>query len=476
MEWIIGIACLLVGGGAGATIGWLLFERRARREHSAIQTELALARQRAGGVDGQLKAANDELGTLRKEVADGKIEAARLTERVEAAGNNLEEQRELLHNAEQKLRDVFAGLSREALNDNNENFLKLAKAKFDNLATEAKGELENRKTQIDVTLSPIKSLLEQFGTHVSELEKARQTDYNNISQQLTAVSTTQLHLSKETSQLVTALRRSDVRGRWGELTLRRLLELAGLADRCTFFEQVSVEGPEGTQRPDCVVRLPRNREIVIDSKAVLTAFLDSAAASDEQTRANCLQRHAGHMRERVKELAEKEYWKQFGEAAEFVVMFLPGEPFLYAAVQVDPTLIEDALAQRVIVASPTSLLGILRVVEATWRQEQIAENFRAVQQIGTELYERIGKLADHFRKLGSAIETTTRCYNDAVGSMERMVISQARKMAQLGVRASDPLPELEEIERLPRPLGAVWNSHPASTEEGGAQPAGLPPA
>src|SRR5689334_6823333 len=414
MAWLLGILGLILGGGAGAAIGFLLADRRS----AIAQATLAA----------QLRAADEKCA----------------------------EQRKLLAEAQEKFRDTFASLSADALAKNNEAFLQLAKEKFTTLSAEATGSLEQRKAQIEGLLKPLQEVLGHYQARLGDIEKSRVESYSMLREQLGTLVETQRTLNVQTSHLVTALRRPQTRGQWGEITLRRLVELAGMSSRCDFCEQGSVDTDEGKQqRPDMVVNLPGERTIVIDCKAALDAFLDAAAATDEDNRRVCLQRHSQQVRSRARELSAKAYWNQFKQSPEYVVMFLPGEAFLYAAVENDGSLIEDCLKNRVIVATPTTLIALLKAIEFGWRQEEVAENAEEIRRHGKDLYDRIATLSSHFAKLGASLDAAISSFNAAVGSYESRVVVTARKISELGARSDKELPEIEPVDKQARELSSA---------------------
>lgn len=444
MEWIIGIIALAIG----SLIGFLFADRKG-----------AVARQRAQDLSNQLDAAVSESTRHRDQLMKAGNEQSSLQARLEASEKNLVDQRTMLEDAQAKLKDAFAELSRAALENNAKSFLQLAEQNFKTLGKDAEGQLETRKKEIETLLSPVRQTLNQYREELGKLELNRDVAYKEMLVQLTAVSTTQKDLGLQTRQLVDALRRPQTRGRWGELTLRRLFEMAGMANHCSFLEQVSVETADGRMRPDCIVKLPGDREVIIDSKVVIDAFLDSAAAPDEACKTECLTRHARQVRNRMEELAKKTYWQQFAQSADYVVMFLPGEAFLYAAVEIDPGLIEDGLANHIIIASPSTLLGLLRVIEMGWKQKAVEENANTIRDLATELYDRVRVMAEHFEGTGEALAKAVESYNKTLVSLERNVVTQARRMAELGVAAKKEMPELPEIAIVPRELSAhTWKS------------------
>jgi len=375
-----------------------------------------------------------------------------MSARLAAAQENVAEQRQLLDRAHEQLAHSFATVSAEALAKNNEAFLQLAKQRFNTLSAEATGTLEERKAQIEGLLKPMQQLLGTYQSRLAEIEKSRVESYSMLREQLGSLAEIQRTLNTQTSELVTALRRPNARGQWGEITLRRLVELAGMANRCDFCEQTSVENEDGRQRPDMLVNLPGDRQIVIDCKAALDAFLDASAASDEDNRKLHLQRHCQQVRARARELSAKSYWSQFARSPEFVVMFLPGEAFLYAAVEHDPTLIEDCLKNRVIVATPTTLIALLKAIEFGWRQEEVTQNAEEIRKHGKDLYDRIVTLMGHFNRLGSTLDSAVTAYNATVGSMESRFLVTARRIAELGARSDKELPDAEHVDTRPREL------------------------
>ena len=376
-----------------------------------------------------------------------------MSARLAAAQENVAEQRQLLDRAHEQLRQSFASVSAEALAKNNEAFLSLARERFNTLSAEASGTLEERKAQIEGLLKPMQQLLGTYQSRLADIEKSRVESYSMLREQLGSLAEIQRTLNTQTGELVTALRRPNARGQWGEITLRRLVELAGMANRCDFCEQTSVENEDaGRQRPDMLVNLPGDRQIVIDCKAALDAFLDASSAADEDNRKLHLQRHCQQVRARARELSAKSYWSQFARSPEFVVMFLPGEAFLYAAVEHDPTLIEDCLKNRVIVATPTTLIALLKAIEFGWRQEEVTQNAEEIRKHGKDLYDRIVTLMGHFNRLGSTLDSAVTAYNATVGSLESRMLVSARRIAELGARSDKEIPDAEHVDTRPREL------------------------
>jgi len=296
----------------------------------------------------------------------------------------------------------------------------------------------------------MRQLLEQYQVRVAEIERSRVESYSMLREQLGTLAETQRTLNTQTSQLVTALSRPAVRGQWGESTLRRVVELAGLSNRCDFDEQSSVETEQGRLRPDMVVHLPRGRDVVIDCKTPLDAFQDGAAATDEDVRRTHFQRHAQQVRSRARELSAKSYWSQFARSPELVVMFLPGEALLYVAIDQDNSLMEECWKNRVVLATPNTLIALLRTIEFGWRQEAISENAEQIRKLGVDLYDRLATVLALIAKLGDNLKTTLETYNAAVGSVEARLAVTARKMGELGAKTDKEIPELARVDVLPR--------------------------
>ncbi len=353
-------------------------------------------------------------GDLQAE-RDGRIRAE---ERLEAEKKNLAEQRALLGEAEGKLKDAFKALSSDALRESRQEFL---------------GQAGER-------LKPIQDLLAKYEEQLRQVEKARNDAYGGLREYLDALKAAHQGLQKETHQLSTALRSPTVRGRWGEVTLRRVVELAGMSSYCDFDEQVSVETEEGRLRPDMTVRLPNDRIIIVDSKAPLEAYMDAVEASDEAGRKVALERHTQALRAHVRALCQKAYWSQFDNAPDFVVLFLPGESFFIAALEADRSLMEDAFRSNVVLASPATLFALLKAVATGWQEHALAENAEKIADVGRELYERVRVFAENFRDVGSGLRSAAKAYDAAVGSYLSRLEPGARKLAELGASSGKELP------------------------------------
>ncbi|HEB59142.1 MAG TPA: DNA recombination protein RmuC [Gammaproteobacteria bacterium] len=360
-----------------------------------------------------------------------------------------EEKLAALEEARQKLSENFASLSREALRHNSEAFLKLAEENLRRFQHQAQGELDKKEKAVEHLVKPIREALEKTEKQIREIEKERRESYGALSKHLEQMAQAHAELQTETRNLVGALRRPEVRGQWGELTLKRLAELAGMVEHCDFFEQEQVSNDGVTARPDMIVRMPDRRDIIVDAKTPLDAYLRAVDSNNDTERAAALEAHTRHVRERVKELATKAYWSQFDNAPDFVVLFIPGDQFLAAALEQDHGLLEFALKQKVILATPTSLVALLRAIAYGWRQEQLAENAEQIRQIGEELYKRLGTFAEHLDRVGKGLENSVKAYNRAVGSFESRVLPGARKFTELGVHADAAIDDARKLEQAP---------------------------
>jgi len=351
-----------------------------------------------------------------------------------------------------ELSQMFANLSNKALQDNNRQFLELAQEKMAQFSIQSKGELEKREQAVEAMVKPIREILDKTAEQMQSIERNRVETHTAISKHLESLVASQQTLQGETRNLVQALRRPEVRGQWGELTLKRLIELAGMVSHCDFYEQTHVPGESGAIRPDMIIRMPGDRIVIVDVKTPLDAYLSATEAPDEARRQEQLNRHARKVRERVMELAAKAYWQQFEQSPDFVVLFIPGEHFLSAALERDPSLLEDALSKKVILATPTSLVALLRAVAFGWSQQAVTENARNIQRLGADLYKRLLVFTGHLGKMGKSLGGSVENYNKAVGSFERQVLSGARKFTELGIQSKseiDPLEPLDKTARVP---------------------------
>lgn len=429
-------------------------EKRAAAEATAARVPVLEAE-----VDA-LRAGNSRLDA---EISDIR---ARMQEERKAADEKLA----LIEEARTRLSDAFSALSSQALKSNNQSFLELAKTQFESFRESAEGDLDKRRKAIDDLVKPVGEALKQVDLKLADIEKQRLEAYSGLREQVKSLALSQGELKAETGKLVQALRRPQVRGRWGEIQLRRVVEMAGMVNHCDFVEQESTDTEEGRLRPDMIVKLPGGRNIVVDAKAPLEAYLNALECQDETERDHYLHAHAQQISSHMKKLGAKRYFDQFDNSPDFVVLFLPGETFFSAALQQNPGLIEEGVSQRVICASPTTLIALLRAVAYGWRQEEMAESARKVADLGKELYERLGKLAEHMGKTGVHLGRAVNAYNEAVGSLESRVLVSARKFPDLGVLVSQDLAECKPLEHNPR---AITAPEAVETREDQSEPEAL---
>ena len=357
-----------------------------------------------------------------------------------------------LEQARDQMADTFSALSSQALKHNNEEFLKLANENLKQFQNSAKHQLTEKEKAIETLVQPIKEALIKSEQQMHAIEKDRKHAYGALQQHLETMSLNQSALQNETRNLVQALRRPEVRGQWGELTLKRLAELAGMVEHCDFYTQESIKTEDALQRPDMIVRMPDGREIVVDVKTPLDAYLTAVDAGTDEEREHALLRHCKNVKQRVNELASKAYWNQLQNTPDFVVLFIPGDQFLSTALDYDPNLLEEALSKQVILATPTSFVALLRAVAYGWRQEQLAENADKIRDIGEELYQRLAVFSDYLSKLGKSIETSTKHFNSAVGSFDTRILPSARKFKELGINEKKSINQPEQVETAPRSL------------------------
>ncbi len=354
--------------------------------------------------------------------------------------------------ANAKLTQAFAELSNRSLRANSDTFLKLAEQNLEAQQARAKTELTEREKAVEALIKPIRDALDASQKQIAELEKARSEAYGGIRNQLEEMQLNQKSLTQETQNLVKALRRPEVRGRWGEITLRRLVELAGMVEHCDFIEQVHTQSEGQIIRPDMIVRMPDDRELVVDVKTPLDAYLAAAEAEDDAQRDLGLKRHAKNVRGHIRMLSTKAYWGQFEKSPEFVILFIPGDQFLSAALAEEPDLIEYSLSQQIILATPTSFVALLKAVAYGWRQLALADNAKEIRILAEDLYGRLGTFVTHMAKVGRQLDSSVENYNKAVGSLERSVLPGARKFVELGVHPKKTIEKLESVEAVPRKI------------------------
>ena len=354
--------------------------------------------------------------------------------------------------AHARLTQAFSDLSNQSLKSNSENFLRLAEQNLTTQQEKAKRELGEREKAVEALVKPIRDSLSASQRQIAELEKARSEAYGGIKNQLESMQLSQKSLAQETQNLVNALRRPEVRGQWGEITLRRLVELAGMVEHCDFVEQVHTVGESSIIRPDMIVRMPDKRELVVDVKTPLDAYLEAVEATSDAQRKLGLERHARNVRGHIRMLASKAYWQQFDESPEFVILFIPGDQFLSAALSEEPDLIEYALSKQIILATPTSFVALLKAVAYGWRQLALADNAKEIRVLAEDLYSRLATFVSHMNRVGRQLASSVENYNKAVGSLERNVLPGARKFVELGVHAKKEVEKLETLEPVPRTM------------------------
>ena len=365
--------------------------------------------------------------------------------KLQAAVDNNTAQANLLARARAELSDTFAALSSQALKHNSSEFLKLARENLAQFNLQAQNDLGKKELAIETLLKPVKDALSKTEEQIRLLENERQNAYGAITKHLETIAESHRLLQNETRNLVSALRRPEVRGRWGEMTLKRLAELSGMVNHCDFYVQEQVSSENGIVRPDMIIRMPGRKEIIVDAKTPLDAYISAIEAPDPALASEFMRRHASNVRQRIRELSAKDYWEQFNGIPDFVILFVPGEQFLSTAFDSDPALLEDALAQRVILATPSSLVALLRAVAFGWQQEQLADNAARVSEMGSELHRRIATFTEHLSRLGKQLSSSVETYNRAVGSLEHQVLPSARRFSELGVPTSKPIEALEPL-------------------------------
>ena len=389
---------------------------------------------------------------LQRKLSKLREKNSALSTRLEVEQQNNNEKIESIKKERAQLSDMFTALSSQALKNNNEEFLKLAQENLKKFQAQAVNELDKKEKAIETLLTPIKESLNKTEQQIRDIEKDRKESYGALHKHLETMAHTQATLQDETRKLVTALRRPEVRGQWGEMTLKRLAELAGMVKHCDFYEQEQVRTDEGALRPDMIVRMPDGREIVVDVKTPLDAYISAIEAVDDAERQIHLKRHTQNVKQRINELADKAYWKQFKNAPDFVILFIPGDQFLTAALDQEPGILENALSRQIILATPTSFVALLRAVGYGWRQEQLAENAEHIKTVGQELYGRLQTFTEHLQKLGRSLDTGLKHYNSAVGSFDSRVLPSARKFNEMGISADKKIEQPNQVETAVRQI------------------------
>ncbi|NJD19915.1 MAG: DNA recombination protein RmuC [Gemmatimonadetes bacterium] len=410
----------LLAAALGLVVGWLFASRRS------------------AALEAQLKSERDAATARERVLRESGAEKERLVDV-----------------AESRLREAFSSVSAEVLQQNSQSFLQLAEARLREARTAGEAELEARQRAIGELVRPIGESLKKVDEKLAAVEQARLQAQTELTTQLRRLSEDGARIQQETSRLVTALRRPQGRGRWGELQLRRVVEMAGMVAYCDFEEQLHVQmDGGGTLRPDMVVRLPGDKRIVVDAKVAAEAYLEAIEAEDEARRRDALRRHADQVRQHLRVLGDKAYWNQFADAPDFVVLFMPGDPFLSAALEADPSLFDDAISRKILLCGPTTLVALLKAAAYGWQQATLSERAEEIRALGQELYARLVTLADHFAKVGRGLQSAVDAYDKAVGSLEARVLVTGRKLQELGAATTDEIAELEPLGRVPRALQA----------------------
>lgn len=464
MDVTLSVVVFALGGAAAVglsafALGRRLGESAARSATSQDATRAGIERARFEAIAQRVPALERELAALRAEIgrrdaalAEAHVKLAEAETRLSETERNAAEKLAVLSRAETSLKDAFQALSADALDRSRAAFLDQARATFGEFRESALREFAAKETTFAELVSPIRETLTRFEAQVGEIEQRRTEAYSGLTEQFASFREGQRLLRGETEKLVTALRAPNVRGRWGEFQLRRVVEMAGMVEHCDFAEQSTIHGEDGRLRPDLVIHLPGAKTVVVDAKVPLLAYLDARDAVDENARREALQRHARQLRKHVSDLTQKSYAGQLASSPDFVVMYVPIESAFADAIQADPGLLDDAVAGNVIPAGPMTLLSLLKGAAYGWRQERIAESAERISELGKELYGRLSTMSAHLAAVGDALGKATLAYNKSVGSFESRVLVQARRFKELGAATAEDIPELDTVSVAPRQL------------------------
>ena len=439
------VAGLIIGG----IFSWLIAAARYTKKITEVESRATSAEAIKNELRQQLEQKNSEIERVMNELDSEKQQKVEGLTRLEESQKNFEAQKQQLETMKKELTDTFSSLSSAALKSSNEEFLRLATESLNRITADTKGNLGQHKEAINGLVKPLHEALKRYEVQINEIEKGRDRAYGSLEKHLITLTTASQQLQKETSTLVTALRKPQVSGSWGQLSLKRAAELAGMTAYCDFYEEVSVGTETGRLRPDMIVRLPNGREIVVDAKAPVDAYLNAISVSTDEERQKKLTHYVSQVRNHMNSLGSKSYWDQFPKSPEMVVMYLPGESFFSAALEHDHKLIEDSSLKRVVLATPTTFIALLKAIAYGWQQEQMTENAQKISMLGKELYDRISTLEKHFGDIGTSLGRSVDAYNRAIGSLEKRVLPSVRKFKELGVTSADEIPEIQQIDKTP---------------------------
>lgn len=452
---LVSAVALAIGAAAGVLVGRLAAERKTSRAIGELEGQRVRTEQELGTLRQEIHEGESKIEQLNGQLSDRRAEIARLTQTVEEREKSIAEQKQTFEKARETLQETFKALAGDALKSTSTSFLELAQEKLTGILNQTKGDLGKQKNELEALIKPMQDTLKRYEEQLRQLEQARTESYGSLRKHLQSLTETQTALQDRTSQLTMALRNPQARGRWGEFTLQRAVEIAGMCEYCDFHTQVSTDGETGRLRPDMVVQLPGSRRIVVDAKVPCDDYLNAVEASDDGLRKAAFSRYAQAVRGHARQLGAKSYWEQFGsESPEFVVLFLPGESFFSAALAADRDLVDQAMQNRIILASPTTLIALLRAVAFGWRQEKLTRSAEEIREVCAELYDRVLVFTEHLAALGKNLDGSLDAYNKAVGTFQTRIQPTARKLNGLGVSAKREMPEPPLIDRTTRQLPA----------------------